>query len=73
MGSEAKRKANKKYDSINVIKLYVKLNKKTDADIIEYIKNAENKQGTFKKALRLLMQQEKRGSNSPRKINKKEI
>lgn len=59
MGSEAKRKANKKYDSINVIKLYVKLNKKTDADIIEYIGNAENKQGTFKKALRLLMQQEK--------------
>ena len=59
MGSEAKRKANKKYDSINVIKLYVKLNKKTDADIIEYIKNAENKQGTFKKALRLLMQQGK--------------
>ena len=59
MGSEAKRKANKKYDSINVIKLYVKLNKKTDADIIEYIENAENKQGTFKKALRLLMQQEK--------------
>lgn len=60
MGSEAKRKANKKYDSINVIKLYVKLNKKTDADIIEYIKNAENKQGTFKKALRLLMQQGKK-------------
>lgn len=63
MGSEAKRKANKKYDSINVIKLYVKLNKKTDADIIEYIKNAENKQGTFKKALRLLMQQGKNWKN----------
>lgn len=63
MGSEAKRKANKKYDSINVIKLYVKLNKKTDADIIEYIKNAENKQGTFKKALRLLMQQGKKWKN----------
>lgn len=45
-------KYTKKYDTLNTIKVSLKLNVKTDADIIEYLNTVENKQGTIKKLIR---------------------
>ncbi len=45
-------KYTKKYDQNNTTCFSLKLNKKTDADIIEYLNNVENKQGTIKKLIR---------------------
>lgn len=43
----------KKYEKENTKGLYIKLNKKTDADIIEALKTSDNKQGLVKTLLRL--------------------
>ena len=45
-------KYTKKYDTANTTKVSLKLNKKTDADIIEYLDSVENKQGTIKRLIR---------------------
>jgi hypothetical protein len=45
-------KYTKKYDTANTIKVSLKLNIKTDADIIEYLDGVENKQGTIKRLIR---------------------
>lgn len=42
----------RKYDAENTRVITLKLNKKTDADIIEYLETSGNKQGTIKAALR---------------------
>lgn len=42
----------RRYDEQNTIQVKIKLNKKTDADIIEYLNTSGNKQGTIKEALR---------------------
>ena len=42
----------RRYDEQNTIQVKIKLNKKTDADIIEYLNASGNKQGTIKEALR---------------------
>ena len=41
----------KNYDKVNTVGLYIKLNKKTDADIIEALKDV-NKQGYIKALIR---------------------
>ena len=41
-----------KYDSVNSKLFTIKLNRKTDADILETIEKAESKQGFIKKAIR---------------------
>lgn len=41
----------KQYDKANTVGLYIKLNKKTDADIIEALKDV-NKQGYIKALIR---------------------
>ena len=51
-------KYSKKYDDANTTKVTVKLNLKTDADIVEYLKAKDNKQGTIKQALRELIKKE---------------
>ena len=43
----------KRYEKENVKGLYIKLNRKTDADIIEALKTSDNKQGLVKTLLRL--------------------
>ena len=43
----------KKYEKENTKGLYIKLNKNTDADIIEALKTSDNKQGLVKTLLRL--------------------
>lgn len=42
-----------KYDKSNTKGLYIKLNKKTDSDIIEALANCANKQGLIKALLRV--------------------
>lgn len=41
-----------KYDQNNTVQLKLKLNKKTDADILEWLDALDNKQGTIKEILR---------------------
>jgi hypothetical protein len=45
-------KYTKKYDEANTIQIKLKLNTRTDADIIEYLDTTGNKQGTIKKLIR---------------------
>lgn len=42
----------KRYDAENTVRKNIKFNKKTDADILEAIENAPNKQGFIKAAIR---------------------
>lgn len=47
----------RKYDAANTQVVTLKLNKKTDADILEYLEASGNKQGTIKEALRRMMKE----------------
>ena len=47
-----KYKAQKKYDQANTIGVYLKLNRATDADIIEFLNAANSKQGVIKSLIR---------------------
>lgn len=42
----------KQYDKANTVGLYIKLNKKTDADILAALESVSNKQGLIKRLLR---------------------
>lgn len=50
--SEAHNRAVKKYDEANTKQIKLKLNKKTDADILEALESAPNKQGYIKSLIR---------------------
>lgn len=52
MTTEAQKLAVYNYDRKNTKGLYLKLNKKTDADIIEYLKRVDNVQGLIKRLIR---------------------
>jgi len=52
MTSEAQKRAVARYDSENTVKLTVKLNKKTDADILDRLAAEPNKQGFIKDTIR---------------------
>lgn len=41
-----------KYDKNNTERVFIKLNKKTDADILEQLNNSGNKQGYIKQLIR---------------------
>ena len=41
-----------KYDKTNTVQFKMKLNKKTDSDIIEWLENQPNKQGAIKELIR---------------------
>lgn len=45
----------KRYDDANTVQIKMKLNRKTDADIIEYLEASGNKQGAIKDALRSII------------------
>ena len=51
--SKSQIKAQEKYDKANTVQLHLKLNKKTDADIIGVLRKESNKQGLIKDLLRL--------------------
>ena len=50
--SEALDRARRKYDKENTVVVTIKLNKKTDADILELLKIKNNKQGYIKEVIR---------------------
>lgn len=50
--SKAQARASAKYDKNNTKGLYIKLNLKTDLDIIEYLRGKENVQGYIKDLIR---------------------
>lgn len=56
--SKAQLRAQEKYDKDNTVQVKLKLNKKTDADIIDYLSRQENKQGFIKTIIREFMRLE---------------
>lgn len=50
--SDAQKKAQARYDAQNAFRVTLKLNRKTDADLIELLENAPSKQGLIREALR---------------------
>lgn len=52
MVSEAQKKANAKYDAIHVKYFSLKLNIKTDADLIQKLDTVGNKQSYIKRLIR---------------------
>lgn len=51
--SKAQLRAQAKYDKDNTVQFKLKLNKKTDADIIKRLSAADNIQGYIKELIRL--------------------
>ena len=56
--SQPSYESKKKYDDANTARIALKLNKKTDADIIEYLDWVGNKQGAIKQAIREKMERD---------------
>lgn len=52
MASKAQIRAVAKYDKNNTTQITLKLNNKTDSDILEYLQGCSNKQGVIKEAIR---------------------
>jgi len=50
--TEAQLKASRKYDQNNTKLIQLKLNKKTDADILEFLDGLDNRQGFIKELIR---------------------
>ena len=52
MTTEAQKPATAKYDASNTRKIVLKLNTRTDADVLEWLAQQPNKQGAIKKLIR---------------------
>lgn len=52
MATEAQKRAVAKYDADNTKKIVLKLNLKTDADILQRLQEVETKQGYIKRLIR---------------------
>ena len=50
--SEARKRANRKYDAAHSVNIGVKFNRKTDADILAFLDTLNNKAGYIKKLIR---------------------
>ena len=50
--SKAQLRAQAKYDKDNTVQVKLKLNKKTDADLISWLDDISNKQGYIKELIR---------------------
>lgn len=55
MISEAQKRAANKYQKQNIRRVVLKLNKKLDQDIIQYLDGKKNVQGTLKEMIRRYM------------------
>ena len=55
MTTDAQKQATAKYDKENTVVYAIKLNRKTDADIIERLETVGNRQGFIKDCIRLTM------------------
>ena len=51
--SKAQLRAQAKYDKENTVQVKIKLNKKTDSDILEILNIVSNKQGYIKELIRI--------------------
>lgn len=58
MASEAQKRATAKYDRENKVTITVKLNKKTEADLVAFMEGIDNKQGYIKSLIREAMKGE---------------
>lgn len=56
MTSDAQKRAVRKYDAANTKSFLLKLNRRTDADILEFLDQQPNKLGYLKKLIRGDMQ-----------------
>ena len=63
MTTDAQKRASAKYDKENTRALMLKLNKKTDADILEYLETLDNVQGHIKMLIRCEMWKQKNKGN----------
>ena len=52
MATEAQKRAVLKYDTANTTQLHLKLNNKTDADILAWLAQQDNVQGYIKQLIR---------------------
>ena len=52
MATQAQKEASARYDAKNTVQIKLKLNKKTDADILEWLDGCGNKQGFIKDLIR---------------------
>ena len=52
MASDAQKRATEKYDKANTKQIMMKLNKRTDADILEKLASVPNVQGYIKELIR---------------------
>ena len=52
MSTEAQKRASAKYNADNTVRITLKLNKKTDADIIQKLESEPNKSAYIKAKLR---------------------
>lgn len=51
--SKAQLRAQAKYDKDNTVQVKIKLNKKTDSDILDILNSVSNKQGYIKELIRI--------------------
>lgn len=52
MKTDAQKRASKKYDETHTVQIKLKLNKKTDHDIIQKLDSVHSKQGYIKELIR---------------------
>ena len=52
MATEAQKRAVLKYDTANTTQVHLKLNNKTDADILAWMEQQDNVQGAIKQLIR---------------------
>ena len=57
MVSEAKRRANAKWDKDHLVKVTIRLNREKDADILAWLDRQQSKQGAIKDAVRAWMEE----------------
>lgn len=58
-----------KYDKENTTRVYIKLNKNTDSDIIEYLEKSGNKQGLIKELIRREIEKEQSAEETLKEIS----
>lgn len=52
MATEAQIRAQRKYDAENTLQVHLKLNRRTDSDVLEKLDSVPNKQGYIKELIR---------------------
>lgn len=58
MATRAQIKASGKYDAAHTKRVYIKLNKTSDSDILEFLEKIPNKQGYIKELIREKIKEE---------------